>query len=49
MAEYQLGTISQVIGPVVDVTFNQGELPTIFTALEVTNPGISDEEWKLVL
>ncbi|MDJ0761885.1 MAG: F0F1 ATP synthase subunit beta [Myxococcota bacterium] len=49
MAEYQLGTITQVIGPVVDVTFNDGDLPTIYTALEVTNPGIGDEEWNLVL
>ena len=49
MADLQLGTVSQVIGPVVDVTFNTGELPTIFTALEVTNLGISDEEWNLVL
>ncbi|MCP4676314.1 MAG: F0F1 ATP synthase subunit beta [Deltaproteobacteria bacterium] len=49
MAEYQIGTISQVIGPVVDVTFDEGDLPTIFTALEVSNPGISEEEWNLVL
>ncbi len=49
MAEYHNGTISQVIGPVVDVNFAEGELPTIFTALEVTNPGISEEEWNLVL
>jgi F-type H+-transporting ATPase subunit beta len=49
MGELEIGTITQVIGPVVDVTFDKGDLPFIFTALEVTNPGISDEEWNLVL
>ena len=32
------GTISQVIGAVVDVTF-EGELPAILTALETDNNG----------
>ena len=49
MAELETGTITQVIGPVVDVMFDKGDLPTIFTALTVTNPGISDEEGNLVL
>ncbi|MCP4603979.1 MAG: F0F1 ATP synthase subunit beta [Proteobacteria bacterium] len=49
MSELEQGTISQVIGPVVDVRFDHGDLPTIFTALEVSNPGINDEEWNLVL
>src|SRR6266481_7173543 len=32
----QMGKITQVIGPVVDVTFPQGsEIPAIFNALEV--------------
>jgi F-type H+/Na+-transporting ATPase subunit beta len=30
------GTISQVIGPVVDVKFNEGQLPGIYNALEVS-------------
>jgi len=30
------GTISQIIGPVVDVRFEEGKLPGIFNALEVT-------------
>jgi F-type H+-transporting ATPase subunit beta len=35
----QTGKITQVIGPVIDVSFNKesGELPNIFDALEVTN------------
>jgi F-type H+-transporting ATPase subunit beta len=42
------GKVSQVIGAVVDVTF-EGKLPEIYTALRVSNPSISDKEWNLVL
>lgn len=45
----QLGKISQVTGPVVDVVFEGGELPEINTALKITNPAISDGEWNLVV
>jgi len=48
MAE-NIGKITQVIGPVVDVEFEQGKLPTIYTALTISNPGISDEEGNLVV
>jgi F-type H+-transporting ATPase subunit beta len=48
MAE-NIGKITQVLGPVVDVEFEQGKLPTIFTALFVSNPTISDEEGNLVI
>mgnify|MGYP000321382041 FL=1 len=44
-----IGKITQVLGPVVDVEFEQGKLPTIFTALFVSNPAISDEEDNLVI
>ena len=44
-----IGTIAQVMGPVVDVEFEQGNLPTIYTALNITNPAISDEEDNLVV
>ena len=44
-----MGTITQVIGNVVDVEFPEGQLPLIYTALLVTNPGIGDEEDNLVL
>ena len=43
------GRIVQVMGPVVDVEFPPGELPEIFTALRVSNQGIDDEPWNLVL
>jgi len=49
MAELQNGRVTQVIGPVVDVTFPQGSLPQILTALQVSNPGISDKDWNLTL
>ena len=45
----EIGRISQVIGAVVDVTFDQGELPDIYNALLVTNPFVSKEEDNLVL
>ena len=44
-----MGTITQVIGNVVDVEFSEGELPLIYTALLISNPGISDEEDNLVV
>ncbi len=42
------GKIIQVMGPVVDISF-EGAIPEIFTALRVTNPSIDDKEWNLVL
>jgi len=44
-----IGKITQVIGPVVDVEFAQGKLPTIYTALLITNPTISEEPDNLVV
>jgi F-type H+-transporting ATPase subunit beta len=43
------GRISQVIGPVVDVQFPEGELPPILTALQITNPSINDKPWNLTV
>ena len=43
------GRIKQVIGPVVDVEFEGGDLPEIFTALRVTNPAIDEREENLVI
>ncbi len=43
------GVVTQVIGAVVDVKFPPGQLPEVYTALRVTNPAISDQEWNLVL
>ncbi len=43
------GKIVQVIGPVIDVEFEEGNLPNIMNALLITNPAISDEEDNLVV
>ncbi|MCB0413483.1 MAG: F0F1 ATP synthase subunit beta [Bdellovibrionales bacterium] len=43
------GKITQILGPVVDVEFADGELPAINTALRVTNPSVNDKQWNLVL
>lgn len=44
-----IGKITQVMGPVVDVEFGQDNLPTIYTALLITNPTINDEPDNLVV
>jgi F-type H+-transporting ATPase subunit beta len=49
MSETSQGNISQVLGNVVDVQFSNGTLPSIFTALRVSNPAISDKAGNLVL
>ncbi|WP_347355689.1 F0F1 ATP synthase subunit beta [Bdellovibrio sp.] len=43
------GKVKQVMGPVVDVEFEGGELPAINSALRVSNKFISDVEFNLVL
>ena len=42
------GIITQVIGPVIDVTFEEGPLPDIYHALQITNPSLGEGEWNLV-
>ena len=44
-----IGKIVQVMGPVVDVEFEQGKLPTIYTALAISNPAINDEPDNLIV
>ena len=44
-----LGKITQVLGAVVDVEFADGSLPSIYNALKITNPGISEEKWNLIV
>ncbi|MGZ3696986.1 MAG: F0F1 ATP synthase subunit beta, partial [Bdellovibrionota bacterium] len=45
----QMGRIKQVIGPIVDVEFESGQLPAIYHAVKVTNQSLGDKEWNLVL
>ena len=48
--QLRVGKVVQVMGPVVDVAFEEGEkLPEINHALTVTSPAISDEEDNLTL
>lgn len=44
-----VGKIVQVIGPVVDVEFPEGELPAIFNGLLISNPAINDQPDNLVV
>ncbi len=44
-----MGKITQVIGPVVDVEFEPGQLPPIFNSLKITNPAINSLEWNLIV
>ncbi|MEC9071371.1 MAG: F0F1 ATP synthase subunit beta, partial [Myxococcota bacterium] len=43
------GKVTQIIGPVVDVVFPEGDLPELDTELRITNSAIDDREWNLVL
>jgi F-type H+-transporting ATPase subunit beta len=47
--ELPSGTIMQVIGPVVDVRFDEGEMPEINTALRTHNESLGKDQWNLVL
>ncbi|MEO6950914.1 MAG: F0F1 ATP synthase subunit beta [Polyangia bacterium] len=38
------GRITQVIGPIVDVEFPEGELPEVFTALRIQNPNVDADD-----
>ncbi len=49
MTQNQKGYITQVIGPVVDVRFDNGQLPDLSTALTTTNKAINDKTGNLVL
>ena len=39
MAKGSIGTVAQVIGPVLDIKFGDGELPALLNAIEVDNAG----------
>src|ERR1700709_1202922 len=39
MAEQNVGTIVQIIGPVVDVEFEAGHLPEIYNAIRIVSEG----------
>ena len=43
------GKIVQVMGPVLDIEFPEGQVPAINNCLKVTNPSLSDKEENLTL
>ncbi len=47
--QLQSGFVKQVMGPVVDIEFPEGEMPKIYNALKATNTAISDQVGNLVL
>ncbi len=49
MSEQRIGRVLQVIGPVVDVEFDAGNLPNIMSALMISNPAINDDPDNLVV
>ena len=48
-SKHSNGKVTQVLGAVIDVSFPQGQLPPILTALKTTNPSINDQKWNLTL
>jgi F-type H+-transporting ATPase subunit beta len=45
----QVGKVTQVLGPVVDVEFPPGGLPELYTALKLNNPAISSDPENLTI
>ena len=41
MAQKHIGTVVQIIGPVLDIRFEDGELPDLLNAIEVNHQGRS--------
>ncbi|MDI9569465.1 MAG: F0F1 ATP synthase subunit beta [Pseudomonadota bacterium] len=44
-----IGKVVQVIGPVIDIEFEEGKLPAILNSILITNPAINDQEDNLVV
>ena len=49
MSDKGLGKVVQVLGAIVDVSFEKSEIPPIKTSLKVTNKNINNKEWNLTL
>src|SRR6266404_4148704 len=41
MAEQNVGRVVQVIGPVLDIQFEEGHLPAIYNAVRITSEGFN--------
>jgi len=44
-----IGKVVQVIGPVIDVEFEEGKLPAIMNSILIINPAINDQEDNLIV
>lgn len=44
-----IGSVRQIIGPVVDVEFPLGKVPSIYNAIKLSNAAISNQEWNLTI
>lgn len=49
MSGVNVGTIKQVMGPVIDVEFADGKLPALYNALKITNKTLEGGDWNLVV
>lgn len=49
MSANTIGKVTQVIGPVIDVQFPSSDLPSIYTALTLTNPSINNQPDNLIV
>ncbi len=38
------GTITQIIGPVIDIRFSEGKLPALYNAVRIKNPFAAEGE-----
>nr|MBC8551569.1 F0F1 ATP synthase subunit beta [Candidatus Brocadiales bacterium] len=47
--DLNFGTITKIMGPIIDVEFPYNKVPQIKNALKTTNKSISDEEWNLTI
>ena len=44
MSERHVGKVIQVMGPVLDIRFQEGQLPELLNAIEIENQGIGAKE-----
>ncbi|MEX0799235.1 MAG: F0F1 ATP synthase subunit beta [Bacteriovoracaceae bacterium] len=49
MSGVNVGTIRQVMGPIIDVEFSDGKLPKLNNALKITNKTLAGGDWNLVV
>ena len=47
MSEKHIGKVIQVIGPVLDIQFKDGELPDLLNAIEIDNHGQDRKSTRL--